>query len=43
MLHDRQKKAYEEFYQSARRNEILEPKATLMVHLAAAMAFGCAP
>jgi hypothetical protein len=38
-----QKKAYEEFYDSARYNEILERKTTLLIHLATAMAIGCYP
>lgn len=38
-----QKKTFNEFYDSARHNEILEPKTTLMIHLAAAMATGCYP
>ena len=43
MLQKTQKKAYTDFYNSARHNEILEPKTTLMIHLAAAMAVGCYP
>lgn len=43
MLPEKQKKAFEDFYDSARYNEILAPKTTLMIHLAAAMAVGCAP
>ncbi len=43
MLPKDQKKAYTEFYNSARHNDILEPKTTLMLHLAAAMALGCYP
>jgi hypothetical protein len=43
MLPAKQKKAYSEFYNSARHNDILEPKTTLMLHLAAAMAVGCYP
>ena len=39
----KQRKAYQEFYDSARRNPALEPKVTLMIHLAAAMASGCYP
>jgi hypothetical protein len=38
-----QKKAYEDFYNAARYNEILEPKTTLMIHLATAMAVACYP
>ena len=43
MLPEKQLKAYNDFYDSARDNEILEPKTTLMVHLATAMAVGCYP
>jgi hypothetical protein len=43
MLPKKQKAAYTDFYDSARYNEILEPKTTLMLHLATAMAVGCYP
>ncbi len=43
MLPKKQKKSYVDFYNAARYNEILEPKTTLMIHLAAAMAVGCYP
>lgn len=43
MLPEKQQKAYGEFYDTARNNEILEPKTTLLVHMAAAMAQGCYP
>ncbi len=43
MLPEKQQKAYVDFYNTARNNGILEPKTTLMLHLAAAMAFGCHP
>ena len=43
MLPENQKRAFNRFYTSARRNEILEPRTTLMLHLAAAMAVGCEP
>lgn len=43
MLPSQQKKAYVDFYNSARSNEILEPKVTLMIHLASAMALSCYP
>jgi hypothetical protein len=43
MLPERQHRAFGEFYKSARYNEILEPKTTLMLHLAAAMAVACYP
>ncbi len=43
MLPEKQLKAYDDFYDSVRHNEILEPKTTLMIHLASAMAVGCYP
>jgi hypothetical protein len=43
VISGKQKKAYEQFYDSALYNEILEPKTTLLIHLAAAMAVGCYP
>ena len=43
MLPKTQKNTYTDFYNAARHNEILEPKTTLMLHLAAAMAVGCYP
>ncbi len=38
-----QQKAYRQLYDSARNNDVLEPKVTLMLHLAVAMAVGCYP
>jgi len=38
-----QHKAYGEFYKSARYNKILDPKTTLMIHLATAMSVACYP
>jgi len=43
MLPEKPHKAFGEFYKSARYNKILEPKTTLMLHLAAAMAVACYP
>ena len=43
MLPEQQKQAFRDFYGSARENDILEPKTTLLVHLASAMALGCYP
>ena len=43
MLADKQLDAYQAFYSSARENDILESKTTLMVHMATAMALGCYP
>ena len=43
MLPDIQKKAYTEFYDSARYNDILDQKTTILLHLASAMSSGCYP
>jgi hypothetical protein len=43
MLPPAQKTAYGRFYKSARENEILDSKTTLLLHCAAAMAFACYP
>ena len=43
MLSKDQRAAYSAFYDSARHNRVLEPRVTLMIHLAAAMAVGCEP
>ncbi len=43
MLPEKQKNSFTEFYDAARYNEILEPKTTLMIHMAAAMAVACYP
>ena len=43
MLPERQHAAFEEFYDSARYNDILEPKTTLLLHLAVALSAGCYP
>jgi hypothetical protein len=43
MLPEKQKNSFTEFYDSARYNEILDPKTTLMIHMAAAMAVACYP
>jgi hypothetical protein len=43
MLPKKQKRAYEDFYNSARGNDTLDPKTTLLIHMASAMAFGCSP
>jgi alkylhydroperoxidase/carboxymuconolactone decarboxylase family protein YurZ len=38
-----QEKAFWEFYNTARKNKVLDEKTTLMIYLAAAMAVGCYP
>ena len=43
MLRKKRNKTYSDFYDSVRYNKILEPKTTLMIHLAVAMAIGCDP
>jgi len=43
LLPEKQKANYRAFYDSARYNDILDPKTTLMLHLASAMAIGCYP
>ncbi len=39
----KQNKMFDDFYDSARYNDVLDPKTTLMLHLASAMALGCSP
>lgn len=43
MLPEKQGKAYTNFYDSTRLNEVLAPKTTVMIQMASAMAFGCYP
>ena len=43
MLPEKQKNAFRSFYDSARNNDILDPKTTLLIHFASAMAFNCYP
>lgn len=43
MLPEKQRKAFNEFYDSARYNDVLEPRTTLMLHMAVAMAVACYP
>ena len=43
MLPEQQQKAFGDFYDTARNNDILDPKTTLLLHLGAAMAVGCSP
>jgi hypothetical protein len=43
MLPEKQDKTFGEFYKSARFNKILDPKTTLLIHLATAMAAACYP
>jgi hypothetical protein len=43
MLPESQKKAYEEFFESTAKNEILEQKTIVMIQLATSFAIGCYP
>ena len=43
MLPKKQRDAFNSFYDASRHNETLDPKTTLMIHLASAMAVGCDP
>ncbi len=43
MIPTKQLNAFNEFQNMVRNNDILEPKVTLMLHLAATMAVGCYP
>lgn len=43
MLSKEQNKAFDEFYDTARYNQVLDPKTTTLMHLATAMAVGCYP
>ena len=43
MLPRDQRVAFARFYKSARENQILDPKTTLLLHIASAMALACYP
>jgi hypothetical protein len=43
MLSKKQSHAFAEFQKTARENEVLDRKTTILFHLAAAMAVGCSP
>jgi len=43
MLSKDQSRPWDDFYASARHNEVLDERTTTMIHLAAAMAVGCDP
>lgn len=43
MLPEKQSDAFNDFYKSARFNDILDPKTTLLIHLATAMSAACYP
>jgi hypothetical protein len=43
MLPEQQHRAFGDFYNSARHNDILDEKTTLMIHLATAISVACYP
>jgi len=43
MLPKKQKQAYEKFYESTDKNEILDKKTTIMIQLASSFILGCYP
>lgn len=43
LLPEQQAKTYDDFYNSARYNKILDQKTTILIHMATAMALGCYP
>ncbi len=43
MQESNQHKRWNAFYHSARHNDVLDERTTLMLHLASAMAVGCYP
>lgn len=43
MLPEKQKQRYEAFYESTAHNEILDPKTTIMIQLAASFVMDCYP
>ena len=43
LLPEIQKQAYEKFYDSTAKNEILDQKTTVMIQLAASFVIGCYP
>lgn len=43
MLSKEQKDLYNKYYNSAKNNTVLDPKTTLLIHLAVSMTIGCYP
>jgi len=43
MIKGKQLQTYTDFYNAARYNDTLDPKATLLIHLASSMALACYP
>jgi len=43
MLPKNQLKAWADFYDSARKNEFLDERTTVLIHLAVSMSVGCYP
>lgn len=43
MLPEKQKQAYEKFFESTVQNDTIGPKTTVMIQLASAFVIGCYP
>ena len=43
MIPGKHEKRFNEFYDAVRGNDTLDPKTTLLLHLATALAVGCGP
>jgi len=43
MIKGKQLQTYTDFYNSARHNDTLDPKTTLLIHLASSMSMACCP
>ena len=43
MIPGRYEKLFNEFYDAVRGNEVLDPKTTVLLHLATAISVGCDP
>jgi hypothetical protein len=43
MIRGEQLQTYTDFYNSARFNDTLDPKTTVLIHLASSMALACYP
>jgi len=43
MLPEKQKEAYEQFYEATEKNGILDRKTTIMIQLAVSFSMGCYP
>lgn len=43
MLPEKQQQAYQAFSDAVRQNDVLDPRTTRLIYLAASMAIGCYP